>query len=137
MPITIHINPSLEKRLREKANRAGVELNQLVERVLETWSEAPLPNIDTPEKSRERVLLQKINDTGFSTEFLEEYNELIKKRQEEIINKEELTRLIKMSDQFEKSNVQRLKYLIELAQERNVTVQVLMQQLGIPQEDQD
>jgi len=49
MSITININASLEKRLREKANRAGVELNQLVERGLETWSEAPLPDSSTPE----------------------------------------------------------------------------------------
>lgn len=81
MSITIHINASLEKRLREKANRAGVELNQLVERVLETWSEAPLPDSNMPEKSKERALLQKINNTGFLTDFWSEYKLLIQKRQ--------------------------------------------------------
>jgi len=125
------------KRLREKANRAGVELNQFVERVLETWSEAPLPDSRTPEKSKERELLQKINNTGFSTDFWAEYKTLIQKRQAEIISKEELASLIKMTSRLEKVNVQRLKCLIELAHIRKVPVQTLMQQLGIPQERHD
>jgi|APTNR8051073442_1049403.scaffolds.fasta_scaffold16004_2 hypothetical protein len=137
MSITIHINASLEKRLREKANRAGVELNQLVERVLETWSEAPLPDSNMPEKSKERELLQKINNTGFSTDFWAEYKTLIQKRQAEIIGKEELASLIKMTNRLEKANVQRLKYLIELAQSRQVPVQALMEELGITQEQHD
>ncbi len=134
MSITININPSLEKRLREKANRAGVELNHLVERVLETWSETSIPVDNKPEKNKESEILQKINNTGFSADFWTEYRILIQKRQAEIIDKEELTRLIKMSDRLEKANVQRVKYLIELARIREVPVRVLMKQLGISQE---
>lgn len=133
MSITIHINASLEKRLREKANRAGVELNQLVERVLETWSEAPLPDSNMPEKSKERALLQKINNTGFLTDFWSEYKLLIQKRQAESIDKEELASLIKMTNRLEKANVQGLKYLVELTQIRKVAVQGLMEELGVLQ----
>lgn len=134
MSITIQINPSLEKRLREKASRAGVGLDNLIEHVLETWSETPLPGSSSPEKSKENELLQKINNTGFSDDFWAEYKMLIQKRQAEAIEIEELARLIKMSDRLEKTNVQRMKYLIELSRLRNVPVRDLMQQLGIPSE---
>ncbi|HRI61910.1 MAG TPA: hypothetical protein PK228_19360 [Saprospiraceae bacterium] len=135
MSITIQINPSLEKRLREKANHAGVGLDNLIEQVLETWSEAPLPGGSNPEKSTENKLLQKINSTGFSDDFWVEYKMLIQKRQREAIEKEELARLIKMSDRLEKANVQRMKYLIELSRLRNVSVRELMHQLGISSEN--
>ena len=59
---------------------------------------------------------------------------LIQKRQEDTIAKEELARLIKMSDRLEKANVVRMKCLIELAQLRKVPVRELMQQLGISPE---
>lgn len=134
MSITIQIKPSLEKRLREKASSAGVGLDNLIEQVLETWSEVPLPGSSNPEKSREAALLQKIN-TGFSSDFWTEYKMLIQKRQEEILVKEELARLIKMSDRLEKANVQRMKYLIELAHLRKIPVRDLMLQLGISSEN--
>jgi hypothetical protein len=69
MSITIQIKPSLEKRLREKASRVGVGLDNLIEQVLENWSEAPLPGGSNPEKSKANELLQKINSTGFSDDF--------------------------------------------------------------------
>jgi len=87
-----------------------------------------------PEKSKERELLQKINNTGFSTDFWAEYKLLIQKRQAEIIGKEELASLIKMTNRLEKANVQRLKYLMELAHIREVAVQGLMREFGILQE---
>ena len=131
MSITININPGLEKRLLEQANRTGIELNQLVERVLETWSEPALPVGKNVDKNKETTLLQKINSTGFSADFWAEYRALIQKRQLETIENEELALLVKMSDRLEKATVQRMKYLIELAQIRNVAVQDLMRQLGV------
>ncbi len=131
MSIIININPRLEKRLREQANRTGIELNQLVERVLEKWSEPALPSEKKLHKNKEEVLLQKINNTGFSEGFWVEYRELIKKRQLKTIEDAELVQLINMSDRLEKANLQRMKYLIELAQIRGISVRDLMQQLGV------
>lgn len=87
-----------------------------------------------PEKSKEKALLQKINNTGFSTDFWAAYNLLIQKRQVESIGKEELASLIKMTTRLEKANVRRLKYLMELAHIRKVAVQGLMGELGVSQE---
>ncbi|MFM9946644.1 MAG: hypothetical protein ACKV1O_01775 [Saprospiraceae bacterium] len=87
-----------------------------------------------PEKSKERALLQKINNTGFSNDFWAEYKLLIQKRQVESIGKEELASLIKMTDRLEKANVQRLKYLMKLAHIRKVVVQGLMREFGVLQE---
>jgi hypothetical protein len=131
MSIIININPRLEKHLREQANRTGIELNQLVENVLEKWSEPTLPSGKKLNKNKEEVLLQKINNTGFPESFWIEYRDLIKKRQLETIEVEELAHLVKMSDRLEKANVQRMKYLIALAQIRDITVRDLMQQLGV------
>ena len=132
MSITIQINPSLEKRLRQKANLEGVALDDLIEQVLENWSESVPPGESDSKKHKETTLLQQINSTGFSDDFWLKYNALIHKRQSETISDEELAQLIKMSDQLEKANVRRLKYIIELSKIRNIPVRDLMSQLGIP-----
>ena len=82
------------------------------------------------EANKEAVLLRKINKS-LSIEQIERFRILNEKRIENKITEEEYTELGLLIETIEKLNVTRLKYLISLAQLRNITVNELMDQLGI------
>ncbi len=75
-------------------------------------------------------LLQKIN-TGLPTEVWRRYEELNAKLHDEMITPEEHTVLLALVDKIELADAERMRHLIELAQLRNVPVEVLMDQLGL------
>ena len=85
----------------------------------------------TPHLSkRETELLQKIN-RGFSTSVWQPYKQLVAKRDDETLTAEEHQQLIALSDQLEEMNVERMGYLVELAQLRGQPLQKVMDELGI------
>jgi hypothetical protein len=85
----------------------------------------------TSDKQKEEaILLQKINKS-LSIEQIERFRALNEKRLDDNINEQEYLELGVLIEKIEKLNVTRLKYLITLAQLRNVTVRELMNQLGI------
>ncbi len=79
---------------------------------------------------RESELLMKINQ-GLSAEVQRRYDELMDKLRNETITSAERQELLRLIDQIEQADAERLQYLIELAQLRNVSVEELMAQLGI------
>jgi hypothetical protein len=85
---------------------------------------------------RESELLLKINE-GLSPTDAKRMKELIAKRQSYTITEAELQELIHLTDEAERLNVERLKHLIELAHLRNVTLDQLMDQLGLRPEPYD
>jgi hypothetical protein len=81
-------------------------------------------------QKEEAILLQKINKS-LSIEQIERFRNLNEKRLDNNITEEEHVELGILIEKIEKLNVTRLKYLIALAQLRNITVRELMGQLGI------
>jgi hypothetical protein len=81
-------------------------------------------------QKEEAILLQKINKS-LSIEQIERFRTLNEKRLDSNITEEEHAELGVLIEKIEKLNVTRLKYLIALAQLRNITVRELMGQLGI------
>ncbi len=79
---------------------------------------------------REAELLQKIYQ-GIPPETQQRLNELIEKRQSYTITEDELQELIKLANQAEMFDAERLEHLIELAHLRNVPLHDLIQQLGL------
>lgn len=79
---------------------------------------------------RESELLLRIN-TGLQPDEANRMKELIAKRQSYTITESELQELINITNEAERLNVERLKYLIELSQLRDVSLDDLMDQLGI------
>jgi hypothetical protein len=79
---------------------------------------------------RETELLQQIN-RGLSVTVRHRYAILNEKLLAETITTEEHEEFSELVDQIEQSDVERLTYLIELAQLRNVSLDTLMEQLGI------
>jgi hypothetical protein len=85
----------------------------------------------TSDKQKEEaILLQKINKS-LSIDNIERFRALNEKRLDNNITEQEHLELGILIEKIEKLNVTRLKYLISLAQLRDVTVRELMNQLGI------
>lgn len=85
----------------------------------------------TPHKPlAEAELLQQI-DLGFPSDWWEGYEALKAKRRAEALTSEEHTRLIEMSDRLEEANARRMRALVELASLRSMTLEALMERLGL------
>lgn len=79
---------------------------------------------------REAELLTQIN-RGVPSATQERLNELVLKRRAENIDARELQELKQLTDEVEKADAERLKFLTELAHLRNVSLQKLIEQLGL------
>ena len=102
------------------------ELEQFVRRLFALKARQESPGLS----ERETELLMKINQ-GLSLETAQRRKKLIAKREAETITKKELQELIHITTEVERLNVERIKNLIELASLRNVTLDELMDQLGL------
>jgi hypothetical protein len=83
-----------------------------------------------PSAMKEAELLQRINQK-VSASFRQRYKKLIARRQAEMLTPQELTELLKMTDEMEAHNVARLEALVQLAGLRGISLDAVMQQLGI------
>ncbi len=129
MSITIQLNPSLEHRLRESAQKKGVGVDQFVMQFLERNfpEEKPRPLAIS---KREAELLQQVS-LNIPTETWNRYLQLKVKRQLKSAIDTELVELQAITEQVEAANAKRIAVLAELAQIRNLSLRALMEQLGL------
>lgn len=80
---------------------------------------------------RERYLLGKINTTVLGREKTERYKYLIYKHEYETISDKEHAELLLLAEEEEGIRVQRLTYLVELTQLKDITLPKLMEDLGL------
>jgi hypothetical protein len=78
----------------------------------------------------ESELLLKIN-RGLPPDIQERYNELIGKRQSETLTPGEYDELLRLTDQVEKLDAERIEHLKELAHLRQTSLTALMENLHI------
>jgi hypothetical protein len=78
----------------------------------------------------ETKLLQRINQ-GLSEVLRQRYDNLLAKRRAETLTPEEHTEFLRLTDQMEKLEGNRLQALVELAQFRKTSLVALMRDLGI------
>lgn len=129
MSITINISPELEEKLRAKATVAGLAIDRYIERLLQVQVQgtegqsAPLPK-------DEAELLEKIN-LSISPGQWERYYDLVARRNAETLTPAEHKELIRISDAIEEANAVRIRHLVELAQLREISLEELMEELGI------
>ena len=102
------------------------DLEWLTNQVLALRSKRRAPSL--PRKEAE--LLQKINQ-GLSVEMQQRFNLLTAKRRAETLTSEEYQELLELVDEIELRDAKRVEYLAELAQLRNISLRMLMKQLGI------
>jgi len=131
MTITIDLPPHLEARLREEAARAGLDADTFIRNALEERVRQPHTHDTPPHLPREEAeLLQRINE-GLPPAVWQRYQELDAKRRAETLTPEEHASLIALSDQIEGANARRIEYLVELSRLRQVSLETVMDQLGI------
>jgi len=68
---------------------------------------------------------------GLPPEAQKRYDELIDKRREESLGSDEYCELLRITDQIENLEAQRMEYLSELARFRRVSLTELMENMGI------
>jgi hypothetical protein len=78
----------------------------------------------------ESELLIKINQ-GIPPDIQERYDELIAKRQSETLNADDYNELLRLTDQIEKLDAERIEYLKELACIRKTSLTALLEELKI------
>lgn len=127
MTITLELPEALEKQLRKEAARKGISLDRYIILNLE--------DKDMPGEAAgysEPELLKKINlDLGIPAKTWDRYYFLVNRLQAEQLSKREHRELLALTDVVEAANVERLKYLIALAQLRGVSLEQVMSDLGI------
>lgn len=124
--VTSEINIELDKVLDGVARLDTPELGRFLSQVSILLARRKAPSIP----KREAELLQKINQ-GLATAFQHRYDELTTKLQADTITSEEHQELLQLIDQIELADAERMQHLIELAQLRNMSLDGLMNQLGI------
>lgn len=121
---TLHIET--EQLLHAALQLPRAELEQFVTRLLVL----SLPQ-DTPRLSQtESELLLKINQ-GLPAATQQHLDALIAKRQTQTLTPEEHQELIQLTEAIEQADVERLRYLLELAALRNLSLDELIRHLGI------
>ncbi|MEG5137539.1 MULTISPECIES: STAS/SEC14 domain-containing protein [unclassified Microcoleus] len=102
------------------------ELEQFVEQFIQLRAQNIAPSL--PKKESE--LLIKINQ-GLPEELQGLYQKLIDKRDRETLTESEYQQLLESTEQVEKYQAQRLEYLTQLAQIRQISLTKLITQMGL------
>lgn len=126
MTVVLDLPPDMESKMREVAQAEGLDVAALVRETMATR----LRQYNPARSLTETELLAHLN-RGFSETFWNRYRLLIAKRQAETMTDTEQQEAISMSDHLETWRVERLQYLIRLAELRQTTVDALMQELGL------
>jgi hypothetical protein len=114
--------------------------------LLKDVSQMPLPEIEsfvqalnaliiqkkaTNKTYQERLLLRKINETNLGEVKTKLYQNFIQKLEMETISDSEYAELMQLTEEEELIRYERLKYLVELAQLRSITLPQLLDNLGL------
>jgi len=102
------------------------ELEQFIEQILQFKAQKNAANLTKQESD----LLLKINQ-DLPIELQQQYKILIQKRDQETLTESEYEKLLESTDQLEKYQAQRLEYLTQLAQIRQISVSTLMTEMGV------
>lgn len=102
------------------------ELQGFVQEIIALKAKHQSPSLS----KNETELLLKINQ-GIPPAIQKRYQILINKRNQETLTEQEYQELLQLTDQVEIHQAQRLEYLVQLAQLRQISLTDLMTQLGI------
>ena len=127
--ISIEVQLSSEELLKAVEQLSLPEFEQFKSQIIALQAKRRTSAL--PQKEAE--LLTKINQ-GIPPESQKYYQQLIAKREAEILTDTEYNRLLTLSEEIEKIAAKRLEYLVELANIRGVSLVDLMENLGIKTE---
>ena len=126
---TLHINSAieLEQVLQGVDSLDTPELERFLAQVGTLLARRKAPSIP----QREAVLLQQINRPLLPQPQQIQYQQLSQKLHTDNIAPSEYDALLNLVDMLEQADAERMQSLLELAQLRNLPLDILMQQLGI------
>lgn len=124
--VRIEAELSTDKLLEAVKQLSLRELDSFIEQVLAFQAERKAPALPVDETA----LLLKINN-GPPAKVQQRYRKLIKLRQEERLTQDEYEELLRLTDDVEQKQVERLEALAELARLRGKSLRELMDVLGI------
>ncbi len=127
MTLVLELSAQIESQVREVAQAEGLEVSALMSEAAEAY----LRRYDPNRPLTEADLLARINRAGLPEAFWDRYRMLAAKRQAETLTRKEQQELIGLSDQMEARRVERLRYLVTLAEMRQTSVDALMDELGL------
>ena len=102
------------------------DLEEFVSQVMRIQAQRKVSSLSFEESD----LLQHINE-GISSDTWEQYEELKRKREAEILSENEHQTLLQISNQIEEANAKRIELLSRLALIRKVSLDTLMTELEI------
>ena len=102
------------------------EIEQFVSQVINLRAQRLVQKLSQSEAQ----FIMKINQ-GLPAEVQKRYDELVDKRRDESLSSEEYGELLRLTNQIENLEAQRMQYLSELARYRKVSLTELMENLGI------
>jgi hypothetical protein len=118
--------PSFDELLKYVSQLNLPEMDQFVFRVIALRAQRRAPNLSKTETE----LLMRINQ-GPPPDIQQRFRELNSKRKAEKITPEEHQELLALIDRIEQFDVERVKYLAELANLRGTSLKALMKELDI------
>ena len=124
--VTSHLEIDIDEMLKGVAQLEPNELEQVVNKLLALQARQRAISLSKTETD----LLEQINQGLPQTVHLR-YDELAAQLQEETITPPEHDELLRLTDQIEQADVERLRALIALAQLWQVSLDTLMDQLGL------
>ena len=131
MALTIELPSNIEQQLLKGATQKGISLENYLVQLLSSATKAQKKQVKDKPLS-ETELLQKINlgITLTEAEWLT-YRRLVALRKAELLTEIEYQQLIKLGEKIEQDNVNRLRHLVALAQLRQVSLDKVMDDLGL------
>jgi hypothetical protein len=117
---------SADEMLKAAKQMELAELTRFVADAISLWAKRQRIRLARPEKR----LLRRIKQ-ALPAELRKRYRELIEKRRDETLTSPEYRELLRLTNEVEKWEADRLTALVELASFRNTSLEALMKDLGI------
>jgi hypothetical protein len=102
------------------------QLDRFVSDVIALKAQRNAPRLNEAESD----LLQKINQ-GLPPDLQKRWKQLVRKRDARKLTPKEYQELLRLVDQIEELQTKRVKWMIQLAQLRKISVDELMKQIGV------
>lgn len=132
MSVTIALPPVMEQQLRDDAAVQGVSVEQYVSRlVLAGLSESESKK---PEEMTENELYQKIQ-LRVQPKEMEEFYLLSEQLRANRISEEAYEKLLILTNRIELAHAERMRYVLALAQKRNISLEAMMLELGLSKKE--
>ncbi len=132
LKVTLEAQLSKENLLAVIQQLSATDLEEFMQSIMAFRAKQIAPNLS----AKETELLLNINH-NLEDNLFENYQLLLKKRADETLTEKEYQELLNITEQVEKHQAQRLKYLAELATLRGCSLTDLINKLDIRPTDND